>query len=115
VAKVRAMSRRACKPLGTATQPCRPLVAQRLARAVVAAAAAGREQRLGEAASAGGGQELFPEQASFGLRREHSFVSRLVEVRRAVAICYELLLFVMCCFLVDLFSGLLSNITDGYI
>jgi hypothetical protein len=58
-------------------------VARRLAKLVVHWSARGREDALAAAVTAAGGQ-MFPEQAAFSLRRQHSFVQQLVELAEAL-------------------------------
>lgn len=57
----------------------RAKVAYRLAKAVLRASAAGRSKRMTEAVAAAP-DTMFPEQAAFGLRREHAFCLQLVEL-----------------------------------
>eukprot|EP01044_Picomonas_judraskeda_P025770 COSAG03_NODE_7587_length_897_cov_1.395990_1_plen_107_part_10 len=61
----------------------RARVAQRLAKAVLRASAAGRSRRMSEAAAAAP-DTMFPEQAAFGLRREHAFCLQLVELAESL-------------------------------
>lgn len=61
----------------------RAKVAQRLAKAVLRASAAGRSRRMSEAAAAAP-DTMFPEQAAFGLRREHAFCLQLVELAESL-------------------------------
>lgn len=64
-------------------QEGRAKVAQRLAKAVLRASAAGRSQRMSEAAAAAP-DTMFPEQAAFGLRRQHAFCLQLVELAESL-------------------------------
>ena len=61
----------------------RARVAQRLAKAVLRASAAGLSRRMSEA-SAAAPDTMFPEQAAFGLRREHAFCLQLVELAESL-------------------------------
>ena len=64
----------------------RTVISSRLARCVVAASSRGRDRRLAEASAANrdGGVMCFPEQASFGVRRQHAFTSKLVELSEEI-------------------------------
>ncbi len=64
-------------------QEGRAKVAQRLAKVVLRASAAGRLKRMSEAAAAAP-DTMFPEQAAFGLRREHAFCLQLVELAESL-------------------------------
>ena len=61
----------------------RAKVAQRLAKAVLRSSAAGRSKRMSDAAAASP-DTMFPEQAAFGLRREHAFCLQLVELAESL-------------------------------